>query len=63
MFKNIIDSEGQSATFVHYDPRSYAFDVHLKRGTRAYGGGSPDRAPAANFFGATRKPAPNIGAD
>lgn len=63
VFRNIIDSQGPSATFVHYDPRSYAFDVHLKRGTRAYGGGSPDRAPAANFFGAARRPAPNIGAD
>ncbi|RBP17194.1 parallel beta helix pectate lyase-like protein [Roseiarcus fermentans] len=59
---NIIAGEGPAATFVHFDPKAYAFDVRLKPGTRARGGGNPDRAPSVDFEGAERRPPPNIGA-
>jgi hypothetical protein len=60
---NVIDDAGPSATFVHFDPRAFAFDIRLKPGARARGGGNPDRAPRANFDGKERGRPPNIGAD
>jgi hypothetical protein len=48
--------------FVRFDPKDYAFNLHLRAGSTAIGAGNPDGAPPVDIEGVTRKPPTDLGA-